>query len=545
MKTYKYQIILILTLILASCQDEMELNNIENNQPEAVVEKTVENGRFVFSSKESLKTTIKNFQNDEIENVEKEFEKLYERGFRSHKAIVSPENEQLQAKFSEEIMLKRQLRKSSISSFSKTSSAEEEEDEEEFIADPLLASLVNENNEIIVNDTLYKFTKEKGLFFTHVKDSTYLFNFFKEDTEHSKRASLKSASAYRVAPCVMRAQYGGITRVDDRISRYLRPIEDDCYGGGGGSGGGTGSGGTGGSSLSEDEKLQQIISNLPVCEGRDNWFQNIFGKSYYCINYFDSKHRIKTEFWDQKWLIYASAGIQTKTQRKRFWVWWASKSDEIHLGINKIYLKYKKPEPEINSFSHPQLFTNFGKAPIYMYNTTYYTKYNQSSNYVQTSINVTKNSIPFFDYDDDDILNIYIPKVPIVGDIDINLTTGNTIYTESNIKALYKAGFDFLKSIGSNKKKFVVMYQKTSEEIEVLYFADRFKKTNDNKIKHKFYSDVRFEISLSKCIDCENGGIKFKIGPSDAKFRNYTHYELDFYGMARRGSTWKGNRMIR
>lgn len=72
MKTYNYQIItIILSLILVSCQDEMELNNIENNQSEAVVEKTIENGRFVFSSKESLKTTIDNFHNDEIENVEK------------------------------------------------------------------------------------------------------------------------------------------------------------------------------------------------------------------------------------------------------------------------------------------------------------------------------------------------------------------------------------------------------------------------------------------------------------------------------------------
>ena len=72
MKTYNYQIIIIiLSLILVSCQDEMELNNIENNQSEAVVEKTIENGRFVFSSKESLKTTIDNFHNDEIKNVEK------------------------------------------------------------------------------------------------------------------------------------------------------------------------------------------------------------------------------------------------------------------------------------------------------------------------------------------------------------------------------------------------------------------------------------------------------------------------------------------
>lgn len=27
--------------------------------------------------------------------------------------------------------------------------------------------------------------------------------------------------------------------------------------------------------------------------------------------------------------------------------------------------------------------------------------------------------------------------------------------------------------------------------------------------------------------------------------RNYTHHNIDFYGMARRGRKWRGNRMIR
>ena len=476
-------------------------------------------------------------QNDDIENVEKEFEKLYEKGFRSHKPTVNPENEELQAMLSEEIMQKRQLKKSS--NLYNKGSSKDKENEEEFIADPILASLVNEDNEIVVNDSLYKFTKEKGLFFAHIKDSTYLFNFFKEENRKVNKSTSKFTPAYPDYPCNEREVYGGFTRIDERISRYIRPIGEDCGGGGNPPP-------PPAPQLPEEEKLNKIINSLPICDGEagGNWVQNLFGKSFVCRSYFDRKHRIKTEFWDQSWGIYKSAGILTKTQRKRFLVWWASKSDEIHLGINKIFLKYERPEPEINSYSHPQLFTNFGKAPIYMYDATYYTKYNRTNNWVKTSINVTKNNIPFFDYDNDKILNIYIPKVPKIGDININLTTGNTIYTESNIKALYKVGFDFLKSVGSTKKKFVVIYQKDEKEIEVLYFADRFKKLNDNKIKHKLYSDTSFEIGISTCLDCENGGIKFKIGPSNAKFRNYTHYELDFYGMARRGNTWKGNRMI-
>ena len=432
-KTLPLILLIFIAITTHSCQnyqDELELNNIDNNQPEAIVEKTVENGRFVFSSKESLKTTIENFEKDEMENVEKEFEKLYQKGFRSHKPIINPENEQLQAKFSEEIMLKRQLRNSSPNSFSKYTNSESDEEEEEFIADPFLASLVNENNELIVNDTLYKFTKEKGLFFTHVKDSTYLFNFFKEDAEQSKTARLNSSSAYKVAPCEMRAQYGGTTRVDDRISRYIRPIEDDCYEGGGGSGGGGNP--PSAPQTTEEESLQQIINNLPECDGNagGNWFQGIFGKSYVCRKYFGSKHRIKTEFWDQKWLIYKSVGILTKTQRKRFWIWWASKSDEIHLGINRILLKYNYPKPNIASLTHPDLFSGAYKAPLYLYNGIFKVRQGSSGNYfVDTQLNITNNNLPFFDFGNEEILNIYIPNLPIIGDYNLNFN--NSGYNQS------------------------------------------------------------------------------------------------------------------
>jgi len=548
LKTYKYQITLILTLILASCQNELELNNIENNQPEAVIQKAVENGRFIFSSKESLKVTIEDFQNDEIENVEKEFEKLYEKGFRSHKPIVNSENEQLQAKLSEEIILKRQLRKSSSNSFSKTTTIaeEDEEDEEEFIADPLLASLVNENNEIIINDTLYKFTKEKGLFFAHIKDSIYLLNFLREDSEITNKAASKMAKEIPNELCEERRLYGGISRVDERISRYVRPIDDDgCYVEGGG-----------GPlppvpQLSEEEKLNNIINGLPECDGNagGNWVQNIFGKSYVCRNYFDSKHRIKTEFWDQDWGVYKSVGIQTKTQRKRFWIWWASKSGEIHLGITRILLKYDFPQPQINSYSHPQLFPlNSYKNPIYLWDGKF--KVNVSNSnfgiFVDTQLDLPNGKLPFFNFGNNEILNIYIPKLYKKGKYNLNLTTQD-ITSQSNIKALYKMGLDFLKSStitnSSNTKTFAVTYQKDYNNIEVLYFGERYKKTNDNKIKRKFYSDVSFVIGATWG---DQGGWSFDgIKPANEFFRNYTHYELDFYGMARRGSTWRGNRMIR
>ncbi len=191
--------------------------------------------------------------------------------------------------------------------------------------------------------------------------------------------------------CEERRMYGGYTKVDDRISRYLRPIDDDgCYLEGGGDDPPLPPPVP---QLSEEEILQQIINSLPECDGDagGNWVQNLFGKNYVCRNYFSSKRRIKTEFWDQNWGIYKSAGIQTKTQRKRFWIWWASDSDEIHLGINRILLKYDFPQPQINSYSHPQLFNDTYKAPIYIYNGNFKVRQNFGNYYVNTQLSVTQN----------------------------------------------------------------------------------------------------------------------------------------------------------
>tara|TARA_R110001583_G_C5602735_1_gene404636 strand:+ start:90 stop:1505 length:1416 start_codon:yes stop_codon:yes gene_type:complete len=415
-----YSILITLLLLLTSCQKELDFVDTQNNQPVVVVEKTIDNGRFVFTSKESLKTTIEEFQNENIEKVEKEFEKLYENGFRSHKPMVSSKNELLQAKLSEEIMQKRQLKKSS--SLYGKGSGEDNEDDSEFIGDPLLAALVNDNEEIIVNDTIYKFTKEKGLFFAHVKDSTYLLNYFKEESKNTNKSSSLTAKAIPIDLCLERALYGGITTVDNRISRFVAPLVGDCYPGGGGGGGIPP---TPVPQLSEEEKLQQIINGLPECYGSKPFFQNILGQTFVCRNYFDDRHRIKTEFWSQDYLFYQSVGVQTKTQTKTLGIWWASDSDEIYLGINRILLKYNFPQPQINSYSHPQLFpSNSYKNPIYMWDGKFKVNVSNSQlfgTFVDIQLKLPSGNLPFFKFEDDQLLNIYIPKLFNKGNYNLNL----------------------------------------------------------------------------------------------------------------------------
>lgn len=519
----QYFFFALMSIPFFSCQTE-NISDIELQNKVIISDANVkvENKRFVFKSREDLKTTIEGYKNEEPDFVSSQFEKLYKSGFRSLKPIVNPKNRDLIEKISLE---KNQMKKGYDSL------------EQDIIFDPYLAALVNEDNEIIVNDSLYKFTPNKGLFFAHVKDSSHLVNYVQ---------NLESTKYMAQEPCLMRLNDGGYTQVDTQITRYISPI-DDCSGGGGGGGGYTPPPSV--PSISEEERLQKVVDNLPQCDGNagGNWVQNSFGDSFVCRSYFDGDHRIKTEFWNQGFGFYESIGVQVKTQVKTLGIWWASDSDEIYLGINKILLKYDFPQPQINSYTPTGLPSiNVFRAPIYMYNgkiKVFGGIYNGYEHFFsEIDLSVTKNPLPFFQLDNEDILNIYIPNLPIIDDYELNLTTGD-IASQSNIKALYKMGIDFLrKEVGSGtSKEFVVTYQNSYNEIETIYFAERYSNTDDHHIERKFYKDGGIAI---KWVWGGSGGGTYSVEPVTDYYRNYTHYEIDFYGMARRGNTWRGNRMI-
>ena len=70
---------------------------------------------------------------------------------------------------------------------------------------------------------------------------------------------------------------------------------------------------------------------------------------------------------------------------------------------------------------------------------------------------------------------------------------------------------------------------------------------NSKQIKRRFYQDWSFVAGAGYSDMGGGSGFKtnysFKAAPE--YFRTYTDYQLDFYGLARRGSEWKGVRMVR
>lgn len=464
---------------------------------------------------------LEELEQNNYAELERKFEKLYLKGYRSHSFAVDVSNEYLIRLISNDSFEENASSRKTMSfdiDEDQDDDYYDEDDDDEFIPDLILSLLINKNNEIVVNDTLYKFTKQDGLFLAQIKDSLDLLQYFDgnklilEEFNHQEGLTNINNTGTVLGFIPPQNNFNNQNKIVSSISPIL--------------------------AMSADDEKRQIINSLPECRGkRRNVIKNLFGKTWECREKFDSKNRVKVEFWDQNWYFYKSVGVSVKTQKKKAKIWWKSKSDEVELGINRVYLKYYFVMPEVFASTSQG---NIGADPIFAHKNKFYTSTNSNWYNPQYSIidlNTNGGSLPFFKFENNNILNIYF-----LGD-NYNLTTED-ILSESNIKKLYEMGIKFLGSAmnnTSNKNEFAVTYQKGYNNIEVVYFSERYNKKNSNKINKIFYGDISVIVSASK----GNGDWKFNVKPMGFHFRKYTDYDIDVYGMALRKGQWKGVRMVR
>jgi len=171
--------LLATVLVFTACQKDISLTDLSSTISKRNKDGSIVNGRFFFSSKETLSNTIKRFRKTDKSILETKFATLYKNGFRSLKPIVNPSDEMLISKLSNEINNK----KSNILNKS-NNTADEDSD---LIPDPMFAAVINKDNEIIVGDSIYKFTKNRGLFFASLKDSSFLFDYLKNTNQLSNK----------------------------------------------------------------------------------------------------------------------------------------------------------------------------------------------------------------------------------------------------------------------------------------------------------------------------------------------------------------------
>lgn len=504
---------ILLSFIITSCKKDNDtfVEDQKNEEPQqTLVTDGVVGGRYQFSSSESLSKMMGELRNDE-ELLEKKMKELYLKGFRPKYPIGDIENDP-------ELIKLYEGRPDTVDD-----ETEEEKEEENMISDPLLASFIDENNEIVVKDTLYKFTT-RGVFSSHLKDSLKLKGYLKD-----RQPQLSAEELLK-----LRETASGKQQVADGVYRFIAPISELER-----------------NNIKEEQKrianltpaneLQPIIDGLPITRGDRNWFfHRIFGESRVATEHFDRRHRVKIEFFNQNYGFYKSVGISVRNQTRRFRIWWASKANEVVLGINYIYMTYKMPTAPLKEL---QAAKDENEFIILAYKGDFY--FHAQNNYLKSTFKVEEAKLPFIKYNNEKLLTIYIPSVAGYKiDYEKELFVSDLL-SQKNIATLYKMGFDFLRNIGSKDKEFaVVRTPQFEDEIEAMYFAERYQGENTNKKKIHLSTDYGFLLTFTSSVDKKGGKWYNNFGVKPPELREYKTVKYDFYGMARVGGTWRGVRMV-
>ncbi|MBS9766203.1 MAG: hypothetical protein KGV44_01530 [Flavobacteriaceae bacterium] len=501
MKTSK-MIFVISLLFLYSCNNEDNLPTEKINGISTEFVK-VEKGRLHFSSKDFLHKKINEFKNKGRKFASKELAKLYNKDFYSLRPIIS-DNENIMQKFAN-----RKLKNRRLSARSNSELNENMDELEDLIGDDEFASFINDEGEIQVGDSIYKYTK-RGLFFVHQNDMEHLNNYLE-----SNQLTTNDRFAYRSAissPCDYNRENAGLVQINERITRYIHPLDDcnsgDYYGGGGG-------GSYQPSNSSND--FHSFIENLPKNEGEDGSFDFLFGKSRTCIEKFSSGYRVKTKFWNQSYLIYRSIGVSVRHQKK-FLFWWTVDTDEIALGINQVYFEYDLPtvfKPEMP------------KEDFFICNGEVYTS---QARYIRSV------------YGDTPLPSIFNESLVVVVDL-----SQYSIYKVSG-KQINKLVWDkiwgtaksLLKKLKKPEPKKITLVGFTSQKVVVNYVNISERETDEGSIRKIF--DWQVGLGVGFGIDSD-GGIDFN-GASLPNLYSYDKVKIDVYGVARRGNTWKGSRLV-
>jgi len=503
--------VIIILLFTFSCQEE------ELVSPEP----RVESKWLSFNTKRDLESFIENGKTKELDEFKKELQIFNKNGFKPLLPLIDERNEEemqiyASKKFEEMTRFMQAYYPNASNLRQSDQDWDIDADDDLIVADSYFASVLNEDREILVDNEVYRFT-EKGLFHTNIGNYNNL-----------------DRTIQLIEPCEMMAIQGE-TNVGNGVTAFLpKPIEDGCGGGGGGccSGGG-GSGGSGGGSPAPTR--DEIRDNLRVCEYRPNVLNKLFGPSETCIDHFEDNRRLKLKTWAQNYLLFASTGVKVKSQRRRFRVWWASAIDELELGYSIASFKYTG----IGTWPNPGIAN-----PVdfhYEFNGSIVDQYGRYVSGTTPARNLFSNfPLP----NDQQLLKIWVYK-PI--QTVIKSLTGNSVtYLEYSgkdfntaVRKLVENAVKELKKKGKNingKPEAVIIFEDPEwNNMNFVYTNWKLAKTNENKI--------------SKVFDWNTAQIGIKSGgsgtnPTYSSPKKPKDFNIVCYGMGRRGSTWKGGRIV-
>ena len=490
-------ILLISITFINSC------NTVDIEEPNENIY-IIEEGRLVFESRTNLQTEIKRLKETDRTILEKELEQVYLDGFKSIRPIIDYENEPI-------TQLYEGVRPTYKIGYKQKTGAEEDFDDfEEIIGDDEYASLLNTGGEIQVEDDVYKYT-DAGLYIVNKDNTERLYNYLEESAISLKTNVWNSTNS---TECSGPAEYE-LRPVDEYIDVFSRV--DDCNV--------VTNGGTGTVSNSGDNfgYAEQFINGLENCSPRQSYWSRIFGNTQHCIDKFQNDdYRVKTKFWNQNYLLVKSIGVSTKHQKKKFWVWWTTETDEIRLGINSITFEVSDLSPVVNNYGS-ELFFYEGRI------------YNGVGDYIGANYDQQGLNLPFD------------AAITFVVDL-TNSASFNTLNFDPNASIIEKIdkfandivlneAKDILKdSTDPDKSLIIVAYLPNKKMVHLTNHYE----TNQNARNIRYLLDWQGGLAFNLKFKATNSTFSLAV----PTLTRYTNAKVDMYGVAKRSSEWAGNRFI-
>lgn len=506
---------------LFSCDNEEEtLNSNVKNSISSKIE--LIEGTIQINSKTALKSIVSSYQKDIFEQnkFNDGIRKLQSKGFKPLTPIFEVNDTEKIQKFI--LAKKNRLQKTykALGINFKTATEEEIDLDDNLIADPVLASLLNEDREIVVGDSLYKYT-EFGMYFCLNNDKQKLYDYLEKFNPNQKNNSNSKTS--QIAPVILVSE--GINLFKPVAPFYpisTSPTSTQSV--------------SSGTVLSTPSLVKQ---NLPTTWiEKTGFFEKIFGTREVDAEDFGDGKRLKVTFWNQNFFLFSSIGSSAKFQKRAKFLgvmyWDKSYAEKIELGINNLNYDYEFNVPQYNN----SIYATQGSV-FYSY---------KGVNYNQFGIVVPKlpanPGFPFNTIGNKNVVEIYIHKFGYDFTYDLSATAANQI-VDDGLRALVKflpannsAKDELERGVNAGTLQYNILKAVPFEKkVSMSTMGVRWTNDNDNKITK--YFDFNFLITWKSSYSGAGDYLNGLNGATPYKLTN-----VDIYGAALHNGQWKGRRLL-
>lgn len=528
LESFKILFLAIILATITSCEDDNDLTtNVESNETKnSEVLFLNSDGILEVSSSQALKQLGADYRadNDGQNSFNDRIKELQNQGFNPLNRIMDDENEEETKEYLKRKSNRIQERNARLGIINKTAEEAEINSQDEIISDPFFASLLNENREIIVGDSIYRYT-ETGLYFTLKRKKDDLDNYI-NNLDHKKEleriVSQKNSGNTNVI--------ANRTQVADGISHFVPA-----------------------NTSSNENKIalknakqaspsyyspKVIKENLPIAyinvKGSSLW-TTIFGIWDGTGYYFPDGKRAYVRFWNQDYFIFSSIGSSVRYQKRvkilGVSFWQKSYAWQVEMGANNIEYTYQYNVPQFNplAYDNNTIVFTLGENDHYnIHGKKIFKVPSGNPNYIYNASNTSQK-----------VLTIQIYK-----NIALNVTGGD----------VNKAINDVAKQFANNLNSFYHSDIKTaiqtdnavinsmtavpfSSEVKLRTSGVKWTRNNDNAIV-KYY-DLNFLLTWNSNMS----GVGDYLGGL-AGSKPYKNVSADLYGAAYTAWGWGGIRLI-